>query len=107
MQIHWKWRWQFGLRTLLIVITLATFPCAWACYSLNWIKDRSRALAGDGVWGYATLRRIQHAPMHLWLFGEEGVETIMCRSGGEQRKGRLAQLFPEATIVESETSPFP
>jgi hypothetical protein len=69
-------RFQFSLRTLFIVITLASVPLAWVVCQLKWIHDRHVFMAtkmreGDPVY----LNPRIPVPWHLQMFGEESVRS--------------------------------
>ena len=98
-----KRRWQFSLRTLLIVMTLAAFPCAWVGYALKWQEQRKSAGVKYSVWVWRGDGEYELAPGGLWLFGGKAVRYIFASPGRrplmEQEVAELRQLFPEAHIV--------
>ena len=99
-------RFRFGLRTLFVVVVIASIPCAWVGYSLNWIRQRHEVL--DNEWPefnrhwrrYLAIGFNERAPGGLWLFGERGVEALAIglRPGEEYIEVRVRLLFPESKL---------
>jgi hypothetical protein len=91
-------RFRFGLRSLFIFVTVIAI---WAAYSANWIRQRRefvRKLESDPV--FFTIVRFDsafYAPGLLWLFGEDGVESIVLPNVSDAADAR--RLFPEAQIA--------
>ncbi len=89
-------RFRFGLRSLFIFVTLVAL---WAAYSANWIRERRefvRKLESD-PFAIARFDSAFYAPGLLWLFGEDGVESIVLQSETDTAEAR--RLFPEAQIA--------
>ena len=88
---------RFRLRTLLLLVFVASLPLAWAGYSLNWIRQRAKFMArrnrvADGL----VMGQEPAAPAGLSAFGERGVFAITV----EREELELAsRLFPEAQII--------
>ena len=101
-----KRRWQFSLRTLLIVVTLAALPCAWVGYSLNWIRERhifvERTHCRVINQGNLCLPPAQ-APGLLWLFEEIGFDLVLCK---DSEIDEAKRLFPESSVSEDHGDPF-
>jgi hypothetical protein len=105
-------RWlAFRLRTLFVLIAVATVPLAWVGYSLEWIRQRHRALtASDGIHFLGPAARVEWptrkydapttAPAGLWLFGEKGI-AVYFWSPIAPDIDECRRLFPEAEVVRS------
>jgi hypothetical protein len=102
-----KRRWyQFSLRTMFVVMTLACAVLAWMGYSLNWIKQRHEALHSyDPDFGYERRDRNRRAPFGLWLFGEKPMDEIWCRDNNPATLQKFKRLFPEAKVARDPSSP--
>ena len=97
-------RWfAFRLRTLFVLVAVASIPLSWVGYSLNWVRDRKRALAETPMFpsgGCMTLGwRTTTAPGWLWLMGETGRDRIETLGAQPAQVERLKRLFPEAQVV--------
>jgi hypothetical protein len=105
-------RFQFRLRTLMIVVTLLALTCGYAGWQAKMARERHRAVAtyravaGYAVEvdetpgaGHATTTRFPEAPWPLRWFGEDGYSEIIVpqRTTADEIE-RLASLFPEASI---------
>lgn len=98
-------RWfQFRLRTLLVIMTLASVPCAWASYSLKWIADRHRALE-SGQFRTSMIWDDRIAPASLRIFGEEGLWSLSVFGDSPLTIDEVKRLFPEAKVVEGREEP--
>ena len=127
-------RWfQFRLRTLFALMTLAAIPLAWAAYSLDWIEQRHQRARWDfGMpdddpdrWyvcvfdSYQYYMRSPYAPRvrsatthappsGLWLFGESGMNSIFY-VGPPNHLEDAQRLFPEAhlqgSLIATSTTP--
>ena len=91
-------RWfQFGLRTLLVVMTGIAMLIA---YHVSWIRQRHEALSRA-----SHLAAPIRAPGLLWLFGEQGYGEIdvVCEAEKPElaasESDRIADLFPEAQSI--------
>lgn len=99
-------RWyQFSLRTMFVLVTLACVVLAWVGYSLNWIRERRAILRTNAMdvsdWIGILIpngRPVERprAPGGLWLFGEKGVTEIQ---SGASSVEHVRRLFPEAVVV--------
>jgi len=98
-----KWRFRFGLRTLLTAIVACALLFAWVAYSLRWIEQRGefRATHDD-----ARVRGISNhgtsAPRFLWLFGERPVLAWLASEMSEADLAEAQRLFPEAEIIRQQ-----
>ncbi len=96
-------RWfQFGLRTLILAVTVATVIFAWIAYNLHWIKQRREYWRTESpVWTFPALDDAG-GPASLWLFGEtaivDGYTVVENDSEVEPMRARLSSLFPEAEL---------
>ena len=91
---------QFRLRTLLIVITLLSIPCAWIGYSLKWVQERHEVLSlpGTRIVSADDLTRVS-LPIALQLVGEEGMAYLWVSKHDPITLDRARQLFPEAIVT--------
>lgn len=95
-----KRRWfQFGLRTLFVVVRVAAATAAWVGYNLNWIWQRHEALAIHSR--YCGFTPLQRGPGALGLFGEEGCESIIPWNEDAAEIERIERLFPESVVYSS------
>src|SRR4051812_44517476 len=79
-------RWlRFSLRTMFVLMLLASIPLAWVGYSLNWVRQRQAIIGTARIPGSMDLGFLRlptdwpdavPAPNGLWLFGEYGVEYL-------------------------------
>jgi hypothetical protein len=87
---------RFSLRTLFVLVTLASLPMAWAAYNLNWIRLRHQFLAEvhqPDLEGTPYSNDL--APWPLRMLGED---TWFARGlfVPSERAYEAAALFPEA-----------
>lgn len=94
---------RFRLRTLLILIAVASPLLAWSGYSLKWIRGRHQALADTPMFPSAGCMMTDWepipAPGWLRLFGETGRDRIDAVDAPPAQIERLTRLFPEAQVV--------
>lgn len=103
-------RWSFGLRTLLLVLTIVGASLGWVGYQLNWIRERHALFNGpipDGYGGFDTFAYCQNgfvqAPWQLRIFGERGCYQMWSGfSESDPELRRLRELFPEALIAAAD-----
>ena len=102
---------RFRLRTMLVVVFVASLPLASITYSLNWIRERERFLAaspaktGVLVWEAYGFERseLKPMPLSLRLFGARPIaEVVFLWWGKQESRRRAEELFPEARFKESE-----
>ena len=91
-------RFQFSLRTLLIVVTLLAIPIAYVGRQLNWISQRHEMLKPEHLVGSVPSREPRSAPGGLWLFGETGIKSLHVIEASLDQVDELKRLFPEAGI---------
>ena len=114
-----KHRWfTFSLRTLLVTVAAIALVCSWACYELDWIRQRREALEWLGrskdSWyapSLAGARTQANAPWGLRLFGERGVVGVGMDRAEFARSVpysplELQRLFPEARVDFSHEGNF-
>ena len=102
-------RWfQFSLRTMLVLMALASLPLAWVAYALSWISERHAAFSSRHVLLAINFDDIQPAsdddvlvpfpspPAGLWLLGEKGVTDLRCAVESKESIEKHMRLFPEA-----------
>jgi hypothetical protein len=92
-----KFRPRFSLRTLFVLVAIASVPMGWVAYQLNWIRQRHEFLMDPTMFGIGGTSELYQAsaPWQLSLFGEKG-EGIVWTT--ESRKSEAAAMFPEAHI---------
>jgi hypothetical protein len=88
-------RFQFSLRTMLLLVALGAAVSSWLVTQINWIGERREFRAVhrtlDAVYLHGTCR----APGALPLFGEQGIEVIYT---AKRHEDAVRRLFPEAEI---------
>jgi hypothetical protein len=95
---HRRW-FRFSLKTVLVVMTLASIALAWARFSLDWIHERQTAEFADfGGDQFVDASKLPRAPGGLWLFGEKGRGQVVCRNASDLE--RYSRLFPEAKVTD-------
>jgi hypothetical protein len=94
--------YQFSLRTMLIVMVLASAAFGyWVHWSKEWIRQRHAIWEAEQpvIYTFNVEGQERDAPCGLWLFGEEGFTEVWCV---KQEDIELAKrLFPEASAVRS------
>ena len=100
-----KFRSQFTLKTLFVLVAIASVPMAWAAYQLNWIRQRHEFLSQPN-WSAMQPSVPPHPapklPWSLEVFGESP-QDVMAVHGTDAEKAR--SLFPEAIVVPTEPWP--
>lgn len=91
-------RFQFSLRTLLLVVTFASALMGWVGYSLNWIRQRHAVLEDERFAIVDHFDDPRAAPSLLWLFGEDGMTYLICDKCNREDRLVLQRLFPESEI---------
>ena len=93
---------RFRLRTLLVLVFVASWPLAWVAYSLNWIRERREAHAVGAVEqdNIVTWRDPPAAPYGLWLFGERALEYLRWWPGTRFSLEDAERLFPESAVCD-------
>ena len=113
-----KSRFQFRLRTLLIVVTVLAIPCAVVGWELHFIRQRQVALVWlkEGAGWAVTTAEYQQSPdqaphnpsgpameipaWRRWL-GDEPIAAIgFDRKTSKADRERVRRLFPEAGISD-------
>ena len=93
---------RISLRTLIILVAVASLPMAWVVSRLNWIHERHEFLARPN-WSARPDPVPPHpapkAPWSLALFGEPP-QDIMSVHGRDAEEA--SRLFPEAIVVPTE-----
>jgi hypothetical protein len=105
-------RFQFRLRTLMIVVTLLAAACAYVSHEVRIAKERREAAETyeplreivKKVWRgrleYSVRTVLIEAPWPLRWFGEDGYKAIVVPDNTPaEEKVRLERLFPEASVV--------
>jgi hypothetical protein len=98
-------RWfAFRLRTLLLVVALASVPLAWVAVQLKWINDREkfvkhpRCVLASRICRYAGYK--PEMPRSLRMLGYHDAFGQIVIDGDDQETLERAQsLFPEAEIT--------
>lgn len=95
-------RWfRFSLRTLFVLIVVASIPLARAAYSLSWIRQRAIVLQQRETvfiadWG----EDYPPAPSGLWGFEVQGISKLSRLRGASPVIAEVRRLFPEAEVTE-------
>jgi hypothetical protein len=102
---------QFGLRTMLVIVTLFAI---WLGWELKYIRDRKEAkiwLLENG--GYCVPehldRHIFGSSISFWrnLLGDAAIEEVVFgRDTPSSEQSRFAQLFPEAEVNQTNFVPL-
>jgi hypothetical protein len=99
--------WSFGLRPMMVVLTLMALPLGWAGYQLHWIRERHEFLY-RGNWTKApSFQRVANPefavpPFSLRFFGEKGnyLEFIyLSPEATSTELARIQRLFPEKRVL--------
>jgi len=88
---------QFSLRTLFVLVALASIPMCWVAYQLNWIRQRHEFYENYQCRHQFYDVPTPTVPWNLRIFGEKP------RFGLKVRKDRMAEgkrLFPELYVTE-------
>jgi hypothetical protein len=100
-----KLRWyQFGLRTLLIVVGLLSLPCVYVVHEARIVQERRRFLSAHHWDVNPPDAERPPIPWVRRLLGDEGVQIVfvpLVTSKAENQ--RIRGLFPEAEIVDTLT----
>src|SRR5436190_23636284 len=90
-----RFRPRFSLRTLFVLVALASAPMAWTAYHFHWIQQR-RAFRDAHPQELCSMPN--QAPWQLRIFGETGYEhqAIFIR---QQYLREAKELFPEVDRV--------
>ena len=91
-----KWRFRFGLKSLLVYVTIASISLAWIGYQLRWIGERRAFIRAHGTRGgtYAKFPPTE-APLSLRLFGENPVDFWDASMNPNDLREAM-RLFPES-----------
>jgi len=99
-------RYQFRLRTLLIVVTLVAVPCAYVGWQAKVVRERRALLdslkaAGGGAIPVFHYEYIPPPPPWIRrVFGDETVEELLVPpKTDEETMARIRHLFPGAHIL--------
>jgi ABC-type multidrug transport system fused ATPase/permease subunit len=98
-----KRRWfQWSLRTLFVVVTVAALLSAWVVYQLNWIRQRNSArnwIAAHRAALSSAIFEKRPFPWPLRILGEQPENLIEIVTDDMGRVEELRSLFPEATVL--------
>jgi hypothetical protein len=90
---------RFRLRTLFVLVAVASIPMAWVGYSLHWTRLRNAARNRPDVW---VRGKLGYPPSGLWLFGEAYANYAFLQDDSEveppMTAEELQELFPEAVL---------
>src|SRR5262245_49118415 len=92
---------RFSLRTMLLLVAVASALLAWVGYSLRWIKERNDWRDNAEHVGFFCMNERlgsdapTTAPGLLWVFGVEGFGAIWCLP---EQFETVRRIFPEADI---------
>jgi hypothetical protein len=101
-------RFQFRLRTLMIVVTMLAVPMSYVGWKLKIIRERRETVAKQSAFpaapqiGARGLWTHPKTPWPLGWLGEDGYAYIFLDdSAAPDEVGRVKLLFPEATVVQA------
>lgn len=100
-----KRRFQYRLRTLFVIVTLAAILCSWFGAQAKAVRERREMLAhiendlkGQTVWILGD-RPIPTVPLVRRMLGDEAIEVIdLPTSTSAQECRRIQSVFPEAFL---------
>ena len=95
---------RFSLRTLFVLVAIASVPMAWSAYQLNWIRQRHEFLhriGGQGLGGISEIY-FPKCPWSLSMFGERPQDVIWVY---ESQEAEAVALFPEAHVKAVKYAP--
>jgi hypothetical protein len=87
---------QFRLRTLFVLVSLASLLMAWSAYQLNWIRQRHEFLA-ERQQGATSPSTWKFPPWSIRIFGERSPDMIFLTN--EQDVTEAKSLFPEVLLI--------
>jgi hypothetical protein len=101
-----RFRFRFGLKALLLAVTLVCVAMGWFAMQLKWKRDRADArewMRTSSSFCVGSTCRDAHAPLTLWLLGERSEALIWkieddLDSDEGTRLDDLKRLFPEASF---------
>ena len=104
-------RFQFSLRTLLIVVTLLAIPCGWLGWQAKIVRDRKAMMARireakGGGWTAEDVAGIhlpkRDEPRFGWVrdwLGDVPIRLILIPPSSEPKDDEIRRVFPEASIM--------
>ena len=105
-------RFQFRLRTLFVVVTLFSIPCAYVGWQAKIVREREREL-DKALWdennkiGFDSTGPRQKLPWIRRVFGDEYCLRINVPADTPKAEiDRLHELFPEA-VIDVGRLPYP
>src|SRR4051794_20754569 len=97
-------RFQFRLRTLMIVVTLLAIPCAWVGWQLKIVRERERVR--NNVPHAYKIWPMEYSGPFSGLFGDHAVSSIWFdESATDEEIESARRAFPEADVVTSKNDP--
>ena len=94
-------RWfQFGLRTMFVVVTVLGVPIGWVAHNLHWIRQRNAWR--DPNSGAFRAPLVTNPPGRLGWFGETGEYYIELKNGTQEDVDKVQSLFPEARVASEQ-----
>ena len=95
-------RFQFSLRTLLIVVTLICLALGgYVGWQKKIVLDREEVLAWIGKhWSYSLYHDKESSlPWHRRMMGDRGLKLVLAENSMAEERDRIQSAFPEAKIV--------
>jgi hypothetical protein len=95
-------RFQFRLRTLMVVVTLLALPCTYVGGQAKIVRDRAAALAASGRMLYQAgeLESPKDLPWMRRLLGDKHYSEIILEDDApDEFVATLRLAFPEAIVV--------
>lgn len=94
-------RFQFRLRTLMIVVALLAVPCAYVDWEAKIVRERRAELsrAVDRRIVGVSVEDQQHLPWLRRILGDKRIYSIKLIAGTDDAElNRVRELFPEARV---------
>ena len=110
-------RFQFRLRTLMIVVTLLAALCGYVAWQASIVRERQEEIrkitdAGGTVGFYDVVTgplptEVRTVPILRRWFGDRAVLSVLFKKGAtNEERHRIREIFPEAVFVVSHETLF-
>jgi hypothetical protein len=95
-------RFQFRLRTLMIVVTLLAAVCAYVAHEAEIVRERDAVRADLKKYGWVSASHLKPVPFVRQWLGDEGYSMILLPRGmSDDYIARIKAVFPESTFRTS------
>jgi hypothetical protein len=98
-------RLQFGLRGLLVGVTVLAVPLGWTTYQLSWLRERRAVVSRSDIeaWGGMARKPMPVAPWSLRVFGAYSYRTVLLVIVDESRAAEYGEgEADDAWLTEQE-----